>query len=187
LREHAPGRRHPPAREDLARYFAQIAQKPHRRRISRFQVDLNRPRTAPYITLPQDAGVCMCASTRGEAALAEAQALYTGFYLRTRLLLEELCGCSRGCSCFDLHSYNHMRQGPGRPRRRDRQPGDIFGYFEQYLRSGGRSSDDIHARWRRTTILGAAGCAARRQVHRRAILPLAARYLRRGVVAWRWS
>jgi len=119
-------------------YFAQIAQNRIVARISRFQVDLNRPWDRAVYTLPQDAwGLHVRKHTPGEAELAEAQALYTGFYLRTRLLLEELLRVFPRVFVFDLHSYNHMRQGPAGP------PADVTGNPEIIL-----GTSNIPAQWR---------------------------------------
>jgi len=109
-------------------YFAQIAQNRIIARISRFQVDLNRPWERAVYRQPQDAwGLHVRKNPPTEQELAEAQALYTGFYLRTRLLLEELLRVFPRVFVFDLHSYNHMRQGPAGP------PADAAGNPEVIL------------------------------------------------------
>jgi N-formylglutamate amidohydrolase len=86
---------------------------------SRFEVDLNRPRNqAVYIT-PEDSWGLKTWESPPEPdflgrSLAEYDAFYNAMY-RLMKDLEERCG---RFLVFDLHSYNHRRNGP------DRSPAD---------------------------------------------------------------
>ena len=81
-------------------------------RRSRFELDLNRPRDkAVYIT-PADAwglNVWKCAPTT--AMVHRSLQAYDDFYAHLRHLLERLVADHGQVVVFDLHSYNHVREG----------------------------------------------------------------------------
>jgi N-formylglutamate deformylase len=83
-------------------------------RRSRFEVDLNRPRDkAVYIT-PADAwGLEIWACPPAPEVVERSLAAYDDFYAHLRLLLERLVGRNGRVVVFDLHSYNHVRDGAG--------------------------------------------------------------------------
>jgi hypothetical protein len=81
---------------------------------SRFELDLNRPRDkAVYIT-PADAwglDVWKCAPT--DQMVADSLRAYDEFYASLKELLEQLVARHGRVVVFDLHSYNHIRDGVG--------------------------------------------------------------------------
>jgi len=83
---------------------------------SRFQVDLNRPREASVYRTPQEAwGLAVWKRPLSDAQLFSAFAEHDAFYaLLARICDEKVEGCG-GFVLFDLHSYNHRRQGPEQP------------------------------------------------------------------------
>jgi N-formylglutamate deformylase len=83
-------------------------------RRSRFEVDLNRPREkAVYIT-PADAwGLDIWACRPSPEIVQRSLQAYDDFYAHLRLLLERLVARHGRVVVFDLHSYNHVREGAG--------------------------------------------------------------------------
>lgn len=83
-------------------------------RRSRFEVDLNRPRDkAVYIT-PADAwGLDIWACKPSPEIVDRSLQAYDDFYAHLRLLLERLVARHGRVVVFDLHSYNHVREGSG--------------------------------------------------------------------------
>ena len=83
---------------------------------SRFEVDLNRPREKAVYRSPEDAwGLNVWKSELPEAVIAGSLAQYDSFYSSMRDVLAEIERL-RGCFLvYDLHSYNHRRDGPTAP------------------------------------------------------------------------
>jgi len=83
-------------------------------RCSRFEVDLNRPREkAVYIT-PIDAwGLDIWSCEPTPEIVERSLEAYDDFYAHLRFLLERLVARHGRVVVFDLHSYNHMRDGVG--------------------------------------------------------------------------
>jgi N-formylglutamate deformylase len=85
-------------------------------RQSRFEVDLNRPREQALYLKREDAwGLDVWKSPPPPALVSELQRYYDDFYAHLRVLLERLVERHRRVVVFDLHSYNHVRDGAGRP------------------------------------------------------------------------
>jgi N-formylglutamate deformylase len=82
---------------------------------SRFEVDLNRPRAQAVYLRPEQAwGLRVYRGLPGElieASLAEYDAFYAALH---ELCSERVRRCG-GFVLFDLHSYNHLRNGPDGP------------------------------------------------------------------------
>ncbi len=82
-------------------------------RRSRFEVDLNRPRERAVYRRPEDAWrLNVWKSELPETVIAESLAEYDAFYATMQDVLKEI---ERHCGrffVFDLHSYNHRRDGP---------------------------------------------------------------------------
>jgi N-formylglutamate deformylase len=83
---------------------------------SRFEVDLNRPReTAVYRTPDHAWGLTVWRDDPPPEMFARSLAQYDAFYGAMRALLNEIMRQHGPFVVFDLHSYNHRRQGPDGP------------------------------------------------------------------------
>ncbi len=98
---------------------------------SRFEVDLNRPREkAVYIT-PEDAwGLHVWKEQPDEQLISRSLAAYDAFYSEVRNLLTDMAQSFRHFVVFDIHSYNHRRNGPNAP------PADAAGNPEVNIGTG---------------------------------------------------
>ena len=109
-------------------------------RRSRFEVDLNRPREKAVYLRPEDAwGWDVWRAQLPEEVIARSLAAYDEFYAHWKQLLERLVARHERVVVFDLHSYNHRRQGPDTP------PADPDG--NPQINLGTRSLD--RGRWSR--------------------------------------
>lgn len=81
---------------------------------SRFEVDLNRPREKAVYLKPDDCwGLEVWNSCLPEEVIERSLAEYDAFYTHVRNVLEVLVARHGRVVVFDLHSYNHIRGGPG--------------------------------------------------------------------------
>lgn len=79
---------------------------------SRFEVDLNRPREKAIYLDPSDAwGLKVWKERPPERSIERSLAQYDAFYRHVRFLLESQIEQHGRLVVFDLHSYNHRRQG----------------------------------------------------------------------------
>jgi N-formylglutamate deformylase len=93
---------------------------------SRFEVDLNRPRDgAVYLTPEQSWGLTVWKEPLGQALYQGSLQRYDAFYAEVRRLLDEAERRFGRFVVFDLHSYNHRREGPGSPPADPRQNPDV--------------------------------------------------------------
>ena len=83
---------------------------------SRFEVDLNRPRERAVYREPSDAwGLDLWEAPPPDDLVQRSLAEYDAFYRFMHTLLERV-GRDNGCFVvYDLHSYNHRREGPDGP------------------------------------------------------------------------
>jgi N-formylglutamate amidohydrolase len=91
---------------------------------SRFEVDLNRPRDKAVYRKPEDAwGLQVWQGDLPEDIVEESLAEYDGFYREARRIIQKI-ERDHGCFVvFDLHTYNHRRDGPkGPPADRAKNP-----------------------------------------------------------------
>jgi N-formylglutamate deformylase len=80
---------------------------------SRFEVDLNRPRDqAIYLTPEQAWGLKVWREAPPPQLVEQSLAEYDAFYAEMRRLLEEKVRRNGRFVVFDLHTYNHRRDGP---------------------------------------------------------------------------
>lgn len=80
---------------------------------SRFEVDLNRPREKAIYRTPGDAwGLRVWKDDLPEREIATSLAAYDSFYSMAQSLLRNLIDRFGQVFVFDLHSYNHRREGP---------------------------------------------------------------------------
>lgn len=83
---------------------------------SRFEVDLNRPREKAVYRTPEEAwGLQVWNHAPGDAFIDESLAEYDAFYDRLRQILDAKVAEHGRFVLFDLHTYNHLRQGPDGP------------------------------------------------------------------------
>lgn len=81
---------------------------------SRFEVDLNRPRDKAVYQTPADCwGLDVWKSPLPTEAVNRSLAEYDEFYTHVRTLLQQLIALHGHIVVFDLHSYNHIRDGAG--------------------------------------------------------------------------
>ena len=84
--------------------------------LSRFSVDMNRPRDKALYLGPEDAwGLDMWRVPPDDVMVEEARKRYDAFYEELRMLLEEVTARHGYAVVLDLHSYNHRRGGPNEP------------------------------------------------------------------------
>lgn len=80
---------------------------------SRFEVDLNRPReSAVYADAEETWGLEVWSSPLPAPVREESLRLYDGFYAELGAWLDEIVQARGGFVLYDLHSYNHRRDGP---------------------------------------------------------------------------
>jgi len=83
---------------------------------SRFEFDLNRPRQKAIYINPEDAWNLKIWNTKpSEEEIKTSLAEYDDFYNEMYKLLSDLKNQYGYFVVFDLHSYNHMRNGPDNP------------------------------------------------------------------------
>jgi len=84
--------------------------------ISRFQVDLNRPREKAVYIKPEDAwGLHVWNQEPSRELVDRSLTEYDRFYVNLNDLLTKLEKQFGNIVVLDLHTYNHRRQGPDRP------------------------------------------------------------------------
>lgn len=83
---------------------------------SRFEVDLNRPREKAVYVHPDDAwGLQVWRYLPPHSLLNRSLSQYDAFYEAVHVLLRETADKHNAFLVLDLHSYNHRREGGGRP------------------------------------------------------------------------
>jgi N-formylglutamate amidohydrolase len=83
---------------------------------SRFEVDLNRPREKAVYIHPEDAwGLHVWKEPPPVEVIERSLAVYDTFYEEAHRLFAELESRFGRFIVFDLHSYNHRREGPDGP------------------------------------------------------------------------
>jgi len=84
---------------------------------SRFETDLNRPRDKAVYRSPEDAwGLKVWKNTLPDDVANRSLAEYDAFYKALGELYGELAEQHGRFVVFDLHTYNHRREGPGGPQ-----------------------------------------------------------------------
>lgn len=83
---------------------------------SRFEVDINRPREEAVYETPEDAwGLELWNGSLSPDLIARSRALHDDFYAQLREVLDTIEEEHGGFVLYDVHSYNHRRQGPTGP------------------------------------------------------------------------
>ncbi len=82
-------------------------------RKSRFEVDLNRERSLAVYRTPEDAwGLKVWKENPDEESIEISLAIYDRFYADVKLFLRDIILKYGYVIVYDIHSYNHMREGP---------------------------------------------------------------------------
>ncbi len=85
-------------------------------RRSRFEVDLNRPRAGAIYLRPEDAwGLEVWREELDEQIVARSLAQFDDFYDEVRRVIEDATRKFGRVVVYDLHSYNHRREGSDGP------------------------------------------------------------------------
>ncbi|NTV38611.1 MAG: N-formylglutamate amidohydrolase [Demequinaceae bacterium] len=93
--------------------FASVAGTQIVVRRSRFEVDLNRPREAAVYVVPEDAwGLDLWVRKPRGPFVARSLAEYDAFYAEAHRVFSEMEHRFGRFVVFDMHSYNHRRNGP---------------------------------------------------------------------------
>jgi N-formylglutamate amidohydrolase len=93
---------------------------------SRFEVDFNRPRDrAVYLTPEQAWGLTVWRWTPPDDLVRQSLAEYDAFYAGMGRLLDEKARSHGKFVVFDLHTYNHRRDGPDAPPADPRENPEI--------------------------------------------------------------
>ena len=83
---------------------------------SRFEVDLNRPPERAVYRVPADAwGLDVWDHTPGDDVVARSLERYHAFYAAMEGVLDRMLDRSPSVVVYDLHTYNHLRDGPEGP------------------------------------------------------------------------
>jgi N-formylglutamate amidohydrolase len=83
---------------------------------SRFEVDLNRPHERAVYRVPADAwGLTVWKQPLPDDVLERSRAVHTEFYARVDEVLRGLLEQHERVVVYELHTYNHHRQGPQAP------------------------------------------------------------------------
>jgi N-formylglutamate deformylase len=97
-------------------YWTQVAPNTITGLHSRFEVDLNRAPEKAVYRVPEDAwGLQVWKEDLPEAVAKRSMEGYTTFYKEVQAMLQQI---QEQWGCFvvlDLHTYNHLRQGPDGP------------------------------------------------------------------------
>jgi len=91
---------------------------------SRFEVDLNRPRDKALYLKPEDAwGLNIWKTEPGTEMITNSLEYYDNFYSNIFILLKKFEARFGKFVVFDIHSYNHRRDGPnGKPANTKENP-----------------------------------------------------------------
>jgi N-formylglutamate amidohydrolase len=97
-------------------FFTQICSNRIIADTSRFQVDLNRDRQNAVYQKPEDAwGLTIREQELSNAELEKVLRFYDIFYETTKIHIQRLIEKFGCVFVYDIHSYNHRRQGPDAP------------------------------------------------------------------------
>ena len=93
---------------------------------SRFEMDLNRPREKAVYVRPEDAwGLHVWEKEPASSVIEASLAQYDAFYQEMHRLFSDLRARHGQFVVFDLHTYNHRRDGPDGPLADPRNNPDV--------------------------------------------------------------
>ncbi len=137
--------------DPMTDYFLTVADNAIRANRSRFECDLNRPRKTCISADPADSwGLKIWSEHLPQEQIDNSRAIHHDFYESARRLCGALIEKHGRILILDMHSYNHMRDGPdGEPAPRPGNPdidigattldkevyGDLLERFVRKLRS----------------------------------------------------
>ncbi len=99
--------------DPLTDYFLPLADNLVRVNRSRFECDMNRPREKAISNDPEDTwGLTIWKDNLPRSAMEASRELHDRFYAAMRTMFDGLLERHERILVFDLHSYNHMRDGP---------------------------------------------------------------------------
>lgn len=79
---------------------------------SRFETDVNRPRSKAVYARPEDAwGLHIWKNDLSPEILRESLAVYDAFYTDAKTYFDSLFALHKNIVVYDIHSYNYRRQG----------------------------------------------------------------------------
>jgi N-formylglutamate deformylase len=82
---------------------------------SRFEVDINRPREKAVYQQPEDAwGLEVWRQQLPPKVIQRSLQVYDDFYASAKLYFDELFSVHESIVVYDIHSYNHQREGVGK-------------------------------------------------------------------------
>ena len=97
-------------------FFTRIASNRIIQRNSRFEYDLNRSREKAFYLEPEDCWGLKARKKRPSKEMIEKSLnSYDLFYRRVEIFLSEMLKIYPHLFIYDIHSYNHHRQGPNQP------------------------------------------------------------------------
>lgn len=90
---------------------------------SRFEVDVNRPRDKAVYQIPEDAwGLEVWKKPLPPEFLERSLRFYDDFYASAKIYFDELFSFHEKIVVYDIHSYNHQRDGKGKTADRFTNP-----------------------------------------------------------------
>jgi N-formylglutamate deformylase len=99
--------------------WAEIAETTIKGKYSRFEVDLNRPRTKAVYKTPEDAwGLHVWKEQLPDELVDKSIEKYDNFYQNLKKIFDDKTEKYGGILVYDFHSYNHLRDG------KDKRPAD---------------------------------------------------------------
>ena len=99
--------------DPLTDMLAGVGDQTFRARVSRFEIDLNRPETEAVYLEPSDAwGLTVWNEKPADEMVRASMQMRTDFYEMMRGWIEESIAEHGRVLLLDLHSFNHRRDGP---------------------------------------------------------------------------
>lgn len=90
---------------------------------SRFEADVNRPREKAVYVKPEDAwGLKVWNQTLSEEMLLGSLSLYDRFYDQAKQYFDSLFTLHENLVVYDIHSYNHRREGADKEANAEQNP-----------------------------------------------------------------
>ncbi|MEE4201330.1 N-formylglutamate amidohydrolase [Erythrobacter sp.] len=112
--------------DPLTDFFLNLADNVVRVNRSRFECDVNRPRDKCISDDPEDTwGLKIWKDDLPDLLKENSRKLHDRFYTEMRAMFDDLLEQHKHILVLDLHSYNHMRDGPDAPPAPEKDNPDI--------------------------------------------------------------